>query len=206
MSPSNLDGNGRKRAQECSSRRARGLQQRSSVNPPTTALNAAPSRAGHEAQPPAAGADEKSPALLLAIALFKLVKAVLLIALGVAALSLARDAHLVTTLRGFVHALGLNAHSRLIDRAVGKALGVDYRRLQELAVGTFVYAAVFLVEGTGLLLRKRWAEYLTTIVTASFVPFELYEMAHTPSVLKAAGIALNVAIVVYLIVRLRQKR
>jgi len=75
-----------------------------------------------------------------------------------------------------------------------------------LAVGTFVYAAVFLVEGTGLLLRKRWAEYLTTIVTASFVPFELYEMAHTPSVLKAAGIALNVAIVVYLIVRLRQKR
>ncbi len=143
--------------------------------------------------------------MLVAIALFKLVKAALLITLGVAALSLSHDAHLVTTLRGFVHSLGLNAHSGLIDRALGKALGVDHRRLQELAIGTFVYAAVFLVEGTGLLLRKRWAEYLTTIVTASFVPFELYEMVHSASVLKGAGLVLNVAIVLYLVVRLRQK-
>ncbi len=151
-------------------------------------------------------AKESGTAVLLAIALFKLVKAALLIALGVAAISLERDAHLLTSLRGFVRALGLNAHSGLIDRAFGKLLGIDHRHLQALAVGTFVYAAVFLVEGSGLLLRKRWAEYLTTIVTASFIPFEVYEMVHEPSLLKAAGIALNVAIVVYLLIRLWQKR
>ena len=151
-------------------------------------------------------AKEGGPRVLLAIALFKLVKAVLLIALGVAAISLERDAHLLTSLRGFVRSLGLDAHSGLINRAFAKALGIDHRHLQALAVGTFVYAAVFLVEGTGLLLRKRWAEYLTTIITASFIPLEIYEMAHQPSVLKAAGIALNVAIVVYLVIRLRQKR
>jgi uncharacterized membrane protein (DUF2068 family) len=55
------------------------------------------------------------------------------------------------------------------------------------------------------LLRKRWAEYLTTGVTASLVPLELYELLEQPSALKAAGIALNVLIVVYLAARLGRR-
>ena len=65
---------------------------------------------------------------------------------------------------------------------------------------------MFLVEGVGLLLRKRWGEYLTIVVTASFIPFEIYEMAHKPTALKAGGIALNVVIVVYLVVRRWRER
>jgi len=145
-------------------------------------------------------------AALLGIALFKLVKAALLIALGVTALELIHQPDSLATLRHIVELLRFDPDNRLIHRAIASVSALDTRRLEELSVGTFVYAAVFLVEGGGLLLHKRWAEYLTTGVTASFVPFELYELARHPSLLKAAGIGVNVLIVVYLLRRLRHAR
>jgi uncharacterized membrane protein (DUF2068 family) len=75
-----------------------------------------------------------------------------------------------------------------------------------LSIGTFVYAAIFLVEGAGLLLRKRWAEFLTVFVTASFIPLEIYEIVRKPSPLKGVGILVNVLIVAYLVVRLWRER
>ncbi len=136
--------------------------------------------------------------VLLAIALFKLVKAGLLIALGVGALSLVHDRDTAGTLRHVVAELRIDPKNRFIHGAIARLSGLDARRLAELGVGTFVYAAVFLTEGTGLLFRKRWAEYLTILVTTSFIPFEVYEMVHAPSVLKAVGIAVNTLIVGYL--------
>ena len=62
-----------------------------------------------------------------------------------------------------------------------------------------------LVEGTGLWLDKLWAEYLTVIATALLLPLELYELVRKPTALKAGGIAVNVAIVVYLILVLRRR-
>lgn len=150
--------------------------------------------------------EKKSSGVLFAIALFKLVKAITLIAIGIAALSLSRDADALTTIRHLVREVGIDPSHRLVDGAISKVSGLDHRRLEALGIGTFVYAAVFLVEGTGLLLRKRWAEYLTVFVTASFIPFEIYEMARKPTALKAVGIAVNALIVVYLIVRLWRER
>lgn len=140
--------------------------------------------------------------MLLAIALFKLVKATLLIALGIGALSLVHDPDAAATLRGVVADFRVDPQNAFIHRTITRISGLDTKRLEALSVGTFVYAAVFLVEGTGLLFRKRWAEYLTTLVTLSFIPFEVYEMAHHPSVLKATGIGVNALIVVYLAIRL----
>ena len=143
--------------------------------------------------------------VLIVIGLFKLVKVLLLVALGIGALALAHDSRVLLGARHAVAELGFDPYNHLLNRAFGKVLGIDHRRLQELGVATFVYAAVFLVEGTGLLLQKRWAEYLTTIVTASFIPFEMYEMIQKPSALKAVGLALNLAIVVYLVLKLRSR-
>lgn len=148
----------------------------------------------------------KSSAVLVAIALFKLVKAITLIAVGIGALSLSHNDDAITSIRHVVRDLGLDPNHRLVDMALAKISGLDRSRLEGLSVGTFIYAAVFLVEGTGLILRKRWAEYLTVIVTASFIPFEIYEMAHKPSALKVVGIVVNVGIVIYLIVRLWRER
>jgi uncharacterized membrane protein (DUF2068 family) len=140
------------------------------------------------------------------IAVFKLLKAAALIVLGVTALVIARDGDALTTLRHIVSELRFDPNNRLVNRAIGAMARLDERRLDELGVGTFVYAAVFLVEGIGLLLRKRWAEYLTVIVTASFIPFEVYEIVERPSALKGAGIGLNALIVLFLVVRLWRER
>jgi uncharacterized membrane protein (DUF2068 family) len=38
------------------------------------------------------------------------------------------------------------------------------------------------------------------------VPFELYELVHHPSLLKAGGLVVNIAIVAYLVHLLRRRR
>jgi len=149
--------------------------------------------------------ENQRPRALLAIAAFKLVKALLLVGLGVAALVLARDSASWHTLQQVADALRFGPDNQLIHRAVAGLSGLSARRLEELGLATFVYAGVFTTEGVGLLLRKRWAEYLTTIVTASFVPFELYELVHKPSWLKLLGLLVNALIVVYLARRLLKR-
>jgi uncharacterized membrane protein (DUF2068 family) len=67
------------------------------------------------------------------------------------------------------------------------------------------YGALELVEGTGLWLDQLWAEYLTVIATSLLLPFEVYELVHSPSFWKAGGIAVNVAIVAYLAYLLRRR-
>jgi uncharacterized membrane protein (DUF2068 family) len=68
-------------------------------------------------------------------------------------------------------------------------------------VGTAVlgYAVVEGVEAVGLWFQKRWAEYLTFIVTTSFVPLEVYELIHKFTPFKVFALIVNVAIVVYLL-------
>jgi len=68
-----------------------------------------------------------------------------------------------------------------------------------------VYGGIELVEGVGLWLDQLWAEYLTVIVTSLLIPFEIYELAHHPTLWKAGGIAINLAIVAYLAHLLRQR-
>ena len=77
--------------------------------------------------------------------------------------------------------------------------------LRELSVGTFIYAALFVTEGVGLLLRKRWAEYFTLITTGGFIPLEIYELARHFSVAKVVVTVINVLIVWYLAMRMRSR-
>src|SRR5207253_9444998 len=65
-------------------------------------------------------------------------------------------------------------------------------------LGALGYGALELVEGVGLWLRQRWAEWLTVVATSLLIPLEVFELFRNPSVLKAGGLAVNVVIVVYL--------
>jgi uncharacterized membrane protein (DUF2068 family) len=138
------------------------------------------------------------------IALFKLVKAVLLVVVGVGVLKLLhRDVGQV--IEHWINLLQLDPDNQHIQNLLLKLWFVDDRKLKEIGAGTFCYAALFLTEGTGLLLRKRWAQYFTIIVTASFLPFEIYEMVHGASIVKAAVIVTNITILLYLSARLRKR-
>jgi uncharacterized membrane protein (DUF2068 family) len=75
-----------------------------------------------------------------------------------------------------------------------------------LRIGTFVYAALVITEGCGLLAQQVWAEYLTVIATASLIPVEIYELQKHFTMLKVGVIVINIAMVVYLIILLRANK
>jgi uncharacterized membrane protein (DUF2068 family) len=72
-------------------------------------------------------------------------------------------------------------------------------QLHVLGVAVGVYAVLELVEAVGLWFAKRWAEYLTFIATAAFLPLEVYELAKSLSPLKLIALVVNLAIVGYLL-------
>ncbi len=139
------------------------------------------------------------------IGLMKLLKGAGLLAIGIGVLSLMhRDAE--ETVRHWVEFVRVDSHARLVDHLIEKVGGVSPRTLRRLGVGTLAYAAVFTTEGIGLLLAKPWAEYLTTAVTLSFLPIEVYELMHRPSIAKVVVTSINVAVVVYLVLEIRRRR
>jgi uncharacterized membrane protein (DUF2068 family) len=72
-------------------------------------------------------------------------------------------------------------------------------RLHLFAAIALLYAAVEGVEAVGLWYAKRWAEYLTLIVTASLLPVEVYELSHHVTPFKVLALIVNVAVVAYLL-------
>jgi uncharacterized membrane protein (DUF2068 family) len=60
------------------------------------------------------------------------------------------------------------------------------------------YALIELVEAVGLWFAKRWAEYLTVVATAAFLPLEIYELTERVSGLKIGTLVLNVLAVLYI--------
>jgi uncharacterized membrane protein (DUF2068 family) len=142
---------------------------------------------------------------IVLIAVFKLVKGVLLISAAIGALRLLHK-DVAEVVERWIDALRVDPDNRYVQALLLKVLTVNDRTLKEISAGTFCYAAVFLTEGTGLFLRKRWAEYFTIIVTASFLPLEIYELAKHASAAKVLVILLNVAIVAYLVVHVRRRK
>ncbi len=71
--------------------------------------------------------------------------------------------------------------------------------LDLFAAGLIGYALLEGVEAVGLWFQKRWAEYLTLIATALFLPLEVYELAHKLSPFKVIALILNTAVVIYLL-------
>jgi uncharacterized membrane protein (DUF2068 family) len=140
---------------------------------------------------------------LMLIAAFKLLKGIALIAVGVGALHLLHK-DVAAVVDHWINAFRVDPHNRFILWLLAKVPLVDDRKLTELSVGTFIYAAIFLTEGTGLAFHKRWAEYFTIITTASFLPLELYEIIHHATFAKGVALAINIAVVVYLVRELRR--
>ncbi len=68
-----------------------------------------------------------------------------------------------------------------------------------LGLAATAYALLEATEMVGLWIGKRWAEYLTLVATAAFLPFEIWELSISVSVLKGVAFAINVAVVVYLL-------
>jgi uncharacterized membrane protein (DUF2068 family) len=137
------------------------------------------------------------------IAIFKILKGLALLAVGIGALRLLHKDVAAETER-WIELLRVDPHNHYIQRVLEKLPILDARKLKELSAGTFLYSALFLTEGIGLALRKRWAEYFTIVSTSLFIPLELYELAKHASLAKAILLLVNAGIVAYLVMELRR--
>jgi uncharacterized membrane protein (DUF2068 family) len=139
------------------------------------------------------------------IAVFKVFKALSLIALGAGAFRLIhRD--IGEVLEHWLEAMKLDPGNHFLDAALSKASSLSPAQIKKLGIGSFIYAGLFLTEGFGLWFLKRWAEWFTVIITSSLVPFEIFEIHRHRSIAKIALLAVNVVVVAYLIYRIRTQR
>lgn len=142
--------------------------------------------------------------LIRVIAVFKFLKTGLLIAVGLGAFKLLHK-DIADIIEHWIETLKLDPGNHFLDAVLAKASNVRPEQIKKVGFGSFLYAGLFLTEGTGLWLRKRWGEWLTVIITSSLVPVEIYEIHRHLSAVKFGVLAINVAIVVYLIWRIRSR-
>jgi uncharacterized membrane protein (DUF2068 family) len=150
-------------------------------------------------------AEVRGVAGLRAIAIFKLAKAVILLVLGIATLTLLHK-DVGPALGAWATQLHLDPDGRFVQSVLERGAALSPGRLRAIAGGMFFYAGLLGVEGVGLFLGKRWAEYFTVFATASLVPLEIYEIVRRPTVIRVTTLVVNVIIVGYLIARLRRRR
>lgn len=150
-------------------------------------------------------ADPGQDRFLRAVAIFKLGKALLLLVTAWGLLKFLNPAFelqvdaWIETLRS---AFGQYLMRQLLER-VNRLSPVH---LHLLSFASVVYACLFLVEGYGLWRGRRWAEYLTVIVTSLLIPVELFEVVTRFRPVTFSVLVLNVLIVVYLVRRVRVER
>jgi uncharacterized membrane protein (DUF2068 family) len=142
--------------------------------------------------------------VLRLIALFKLLKAITLFVIGVGVLKLLhRDVN--STLDHWIAMSGLDPGNRWVERGIEKASNLTPAKVKGLGIVSFIYAGLFLIEGIGLWLMKRWAEWFTIIITSSLVPVEIYELYRHPTASKILVLIINIAVVAYLLYRIRTR-
>ncbi len=135
---------------------------------------------------------------LVLIGVLKLFKALLFILLGVGALRLLHK-DLVDVLTRLIIGLRFDPEGHFVNLVLEKVALISPHRLRQISIAIFCYAALDIVEGAGLALEKTWAEYLTLVLTASFLPWELFEIIRHVTWLKIVLQVLNTLVVVYLI-------
>jgi uncharacterized membrane protein (DUF2068 family) len=127
--------------------------------------------------------------------------AVILFALDLNLGSLRNEAHRI--IRGVANQTGQGATQGFIVRELGKLVHVGKGTITVLAATAVAYCVVEGVEAVGLWMERRWAEYLTAVATAGFLPFEIDALIKHVTVLRVGALVVNVAILVWLLWRKR---
>ena len=142
---------------------------------------------------------------LVAIGLFKLVKAIFFSGLGIAAIHFIHK-DLGDALLRVATEFKFDPESHFIAVLMGKVDMLDAHRLRQISIGSFGYSALALTEGIGLLMEKVWAEYLTLILSLLFLPWEFYELFAHSSPWRVAILVSNIGVVIYLLWFIRKAR
>lgn len=143
--------------------------------------------------------------LLRVIAVFKFLKAASLIALSLGAFRLLHQ-DVGQVAEHWVRKLMLDPGNHFVAQMLVRASLVSPEQIKKVGLVGLIYAALFLIEGTGLWMLRRWGEWVTVIITGSLVPVEIYEIYRHPSAVKIGVLVVNIATVIYLIWRIRVRK
>jgi uncharacterized membrane protein (DUF2068 family) len=149
-------------------------------------------------------AAESRGRLIWLIALERTLRGVLLLAAGIYLL-VKSGANFGDIANHIARRLELDPNTPWIRHVIDKLGHLRKHQVRLFGALAIGYAALEITEGVGLFYRKRWAEWLTVVATSLLVPLEVYELVRHPSWLKAGGIVVNIAIVVYLVRVVRRK-
>jgi uncharacterized membrane protein (DUF2068 family) len=144
---------------------------------------------------------------IIAIGALKMIEALLCILLGIGAIKLLHK-DLVDLATRIITALRLDPEGRFVNLFLDKVALISPHQLKQISVGIFCYAGLHTLEGVGLVLRKSWAEYVTLILTASFLPWEFFEILRHFTWIKIVLTLINVLVVLFLVfyVKMRQEQ
>ena len=141
---------------------------------------------------------QRSTLLLRFIIFEKCLLSLLAFLLSAGLLSLLhRDLELLA--RELASVLNLDIDNRFLKLILTKLIDIKPPTLVGVSVVGFLYGILNLVEAIGLMMRYRWAEFLTITATAMFIPFELYELFDKLTLFRFAALTINVLIVAFLI-------
>lgn len=149
---------------------------------------------------------EKQPRnrILTGIAIFKFVKALLFLAVALGAFEMLRPSF-AAKVQSWAADLPFEMEQHLAEQTLDRIFRLGVGGVVAAGVGALLYAGLFITEGVGLLRQRRWAEWLTVIATSSLVPLEIWECIREITVIRVAALALNLAIVWYLVLQLRHR-
>jgi uncharacterized membrane protein (DUF2068 family) len=102
---------------------------------------------------------------------------------------------------GVVSGQSHSSHGLLHE--LDNAFTTSSSHLHLLGGALLAYGAVEGVEAVGLWYQRRWAEYLTFLVTVSLLPLEVYEILTRTTPFKIVAFVINVAVVAYLLLAKR---
>lgn len=144
---------------------------------------------------------------LMLIATYKSLQALLIAAVGFGALRLVGK-DIGDIVGQIVGALRFNPESRLVNFVLDQASLVNDPLLRRIGLVAFCYAGLSLAEGIGLYLEKAWGEFLTLFITASFLPWEVFEVSRRVTWIRVALLIVNTLVFLYLIkvVAVRRKQ
>jgi uncharacterized membrane protein (DUF2068 family) len=160
-----------------------------------------------EIELPLRGRPLRDKIVLRAIAVNRAFHCVLLTLLGIAIFLFAQHRselketfyRVITDLQGGVSGGPVQTDKTGILHELDRLFTLKAGTLHLVGAAVLVYGVVEGVEAVGLWYQRRWAEYLTLIVTASFLPLEVYELIHKFTPFKVFAFVVNVAIVAYLL-------
>ena len=142
----------------------------------------------------------------VAIILFKIFKGIVFLLFGIAALRLMHSGALPSA-REIAHFLAVSPENQVIRKIAEAARGITPIEAHRIAIGALVASAVFFAEAAFLAAEIWWSPYFTIVLTASGIPFEIWEIFHRPAAFRRyLLLAVNVAILLYLWTRRNEFR